>query len=91
MGVLYARAFTQQALLDAWDQVRDAALADGRPDPEVDKFENDAARRVMELSTALELGEWRPQPAFRIEIPKPSGGVRRLGIPTVTAHCRIVQ
>jgi len=83
MGVLYARAFTQQALLDAWDQVRDAALADGRPDREVDVFENDAARRVMELSTALELGEWQPQPAFRIEIPKPSGGTRKLTIPTL--------
>ncbi|MGQ0775432.1 MAG: hypothetical protein ACT4NY_13570 [Pseudonocardiales bacterium] len=39
VGVLYARAFTQQALLDAWDQVRDAALADGRPDRAVDIFE----------------------------------------------------
>ncbi len=83
VGVLYARAFSQQALLDAWEQVRDSALADGRPDREVNTFENDAARRVMELSTALELGEWRPQPAFRIEIPKSSGGIRKLSIPTL--------
>lgn len=83
MGVLYARAFTQQGLLDAWSQVRDSALADGRPDRAVDQFEADAARRVTELAEALVAGEWRPAPAHRIEIPKKSGGVRKLGIPTL--------
>ncbi|MGH3624549.1 MAG: CRISPR-associated endonuclease Cas1 [Sciscionella sp.] len=81
MGVLFARAFTQQNLLDAWERVRDAALADGRPDRQVDIFEADAALRVVELSTALGLGEWRPSAAHRVEIPKPSGGVRTLSIP----------
>jgi CRISPR-associated protein Cas1 len=83
MGILYARAFTQQALLDAWEEVRDAALADGRPDPQVDAFEADAARRVVELEASLLGGTWTPEPAFRVEIPKPSGGVRRLTVPTL--------
>jgi len=39
VGILYARAFTQQALLDAWDQVQNTVLANGRPDREVDVFE----------------------------------------------------
>jgi len=83
VALLFARAFTQQALLDAWQEVRDRALADGQPDAEVENFERDAARRLSDLSTRLGAGEWQPEPARRIEIPKASGGVRRLAVPTV--------
>ncbi|WP_433678304.1 CRISPR-associated endonuclease Cas1 [Nocardia sp. CA-119907] len=81
MGMLYARAFTQQALLDAWQIVRDNALADGRFDPEVERFEADAARRLAEIAAELASGDWTPGPVYRVEIPKSSGGVRRLSVP----------
>lgn len=37
----------------------------------------------LEIREALLSGMYEPQPVKRVEIPKPAGGVRRLGIPTV--------
>jgi len=42
-----------------------------------------------ELVAALLAGRYRPQPIRGVEIPKPGGGVRQLGIPTVVD--RLVQ
>ena len=36
-----------------------------------------------ELINRIERGKYTPQPVRRVEIPKPDGGVRKLGIPTV--------
>jgi len=35
------------------------------------------------LKAQLLSGSYRPQPVRRVEIPKPTGGVRKLGVPTV--------
>jgi len=37
----------------------------------------------LEIREALESGAYKPSPVRRVEIPKPDGGVRLLGIPTV--------
>jgi retron-type reverse transcriptase len=37
----------------------------------------------LEVREALESGQYRPSPVRRVEIPKPEGGVRMLGIPGV--------
>ena len=42
-----------------------------------------------ELTDRIKSGKYTPSPVRRVEIPKPDGGVRKLGIPTVTD--RIIQ
>ena len=37
----------------------------------------------LEVRAVLESGKYQPSPVRRVEIPKPDGGVRQLGIPTV--------
>lgn len=47
------------------------------------------ASNGQELRQSLLDGSYQPQPVLGVEVPKPSGGVRQLGIPTVLD--RIVQ
>ena len=37
----------------------------------------------QELTDRIYRGKYTPSPVRRVEIPKPDGGVRKLGIPTV--------
>ena len=43
-------------------------------------------RHVDRITGELLSGTYRPQPVKRVEIPKPDGGVRKLGIPTAVDH-----
>lgn len=59
---------------------------DGMTVKELEKyFERHSGR----ITDKLLSGTYRPQPVKRVEIPKPDGGVRKLGIPT--AVDRVVQ
>lgn len=73
----------------AWRQVKrnvGAAGTDGRNIEETVEF---LRHNWPELRQRLLDGTYRPRPVLRVEIPKDSGGMRKLGIPTVTD--RLVQ
>ena len=48
-----------------------------------DQLESHFQRHGGKIRAKLVAGGWSPSPVRRVEIPKPSGGKRRLGIPTV--------
>ena len=73
----------------AWRRVkRNGGVAgiDGRSLEETAEFLRD---KWPDLRQRLQDGTYRPQPVLRVEIPKPGGGMRKLGIPTVVD--RLVQ
>lgn len=73
----------------AWAQVRANAGAAGVDGQSIARFEAGAETYLAELADALEHDRYRPQAVRRVEIDKPGGGKRPLGIPTVKD--RIVQ
>jgi RNA-directed DNA polymerase len=70
-------------LRKALQQVRANKGAPGVDGMTVDELTEYLGRHEVELRGQLIDGTYRPQPVRRVEIPKPDGGMRKLGIPTV--------
>ena len=82
---LYDRICRDDVLWEAWGRVRENRGAAG-----VDRVtlayvqeQYGVARMLGELQADLRAGVYRPAPARRVDIPKPQGGKRPLGIPVV--------
>ena len=67
----------------AWKRVRENGGAPGIDGITVEAFLEYAKPRAEALRKELLEGSYRPHPLRRVAIPKPSGGERLLGIPTV--------
>ncbi|HTI68626.1 MAG TPA: group II intron reverse transcriptase/maturase [Candidatus Limnocylindria bacterium] len=74
---------TDENLSLAWDRVRSNDGAPGVDGVDIRTFESDFARQVALVQADVLALAYRPRPVRRIDVPKPSGGLRPLGIPTV--------
>jgi RNA-directed DNA polymerase len=87
---LFDRIHSGDVLWEAWRRVRKNKGAAGIDRQTLEAVEELGVDRLLgEIQAELSEGRYRPLPVRRVAIPKPQGGVRPLGIPTVKD--RVVQ
>jgi RNA-directed DNA polymerase len=79
----------RQNMLSAWKQVKANKGACGIDNISIEQFPRYAQENWEGIKQSLLEGEYHPSPVKRVEIPKDSGGTRKLGIPTVID--RVIQ
>jgi RNA-directed DNA polymerase len=87
-----ARALTERLMEEVYrlsnlskalDRVRANKGAAGVDGMTVDELQPWLVSHLSELTRSLKEGTYEPQPVRGVQIPKPGGGMRQLGIPTV--------
>jgi group II intron reverse transcriptase/maturase len=86
---VWEAVFARENMLTALKRVESNKGAAGIDGMEVEELSGHLKEHWLEVREALESGKYRPTPVRRVEIPKPDGGVRQLGIPTV--QDRLIQ
>jgi group II intron reverse transcriptase/maturase len=82
-ATLLSRVLARENLQRALKQVRQNRGAPGIDGMTVDELPGYLRHHWLDLRAQLQAGSYRPQPVKRVEIPKPDGRQRLLGIPTV--------
>jgi RNA-directed DNA polymerase len=87
---LFDRIHSNDVLWEAWRRVRKNKGAVGIDRQTLEVVQELGVDRLLgEIQAELREGRYRPLPVRRVAIPKPQGGVRPLGIPSVKD--RVVQ
>ena len=83
MSQLLERILSRENMFTALAKVKankGAGGVDGISTEEIDRY---LRENWVEIRDKIRRRAYKPQPVRRVEIPKPNGGVRKLGIPTV--------
>lgn len=86
---LLVEALTRENLVLAWKRVKANAGSSGVDGLSVEQTAEHLKGHWPQVKEQLLTGTYRPRPVRRVQIPKPGGGMRELGIPTVTD--RLIQ
>jgi group II intron reverse transcriptase/maturase len=86
---LWERIFSRVNLFQALERVQANGGAPGVDGMTVEELPEHLKAHWPSIREKLEAGTYQPSPVRRVEIPKPSGGVRLIGIPTV--QDRLIQ
>lgn len=86
---LWERIFSRANLFRALERVQANSGAPGVDGMTVAELPEHLKAYWESIRAKLEAGTYQPSPVRRVEIPKPSGGVRLIGIPTV--QDRLIQ
>ena len=88
-GGLWVEIFSRPNLFTALERVRRNGGAAGVDGMTVEELPEHLKAHWPSIRENLEAGTYQPSPVKRVEIPKPNGGARLLGIPTV--QDRLIQ
>ena len=82
-GEMWGRVFSRENLFAALERVQRNGGGPGVDGMRVEELPEHLRQHWESIREKLETGKYRPSPVKRVEIPKPGGGRRKLGIPTV--------
>jgi group II intron reverse transcriptase/maturase len=82
-GSVWEQVWSRKNLLSALQRVEANGGAPGIDGMTVEELRPYLKEHWLGIRASLDAGEYRPSPVRRVEIPKPGGGARLLGIPTV--------
>ena len=74
----------KRAVIDAYQRVKANKGSAGIDGIDFEKFEEKLNNNLYKIWNRMSSGSYFPSPVMAVEIPKKSGGTRRLGIPTIT-------
>ena len=86
--LLYDKIYREDILYHAYRLAKEKGGAPGVDGVTFEMIESEGLQEWLSgIKDELRAKTYKPQPVRRVMIPKPGGGERPLGIPTVTSYC----